>query len=534
MRKAVVLAVLVFLSGCAGVVDPLADGTETVTPPPGGPADPETDVKGWENGIWYNESLSIDASDGLDDAELDHVVSRAMARVERIRAVEFEGSVPVEVLARSEFGNDDTDRKVPPAKRTFDNVKMESLLLIGEDEDSLAVQQQNRRVSVGGYYSPGRDEIVVITDGDGASIDETTLAHELMHAWQDRRFDLASISADTRDGHNANNGLIEGDANFVQHIYRQRCDANWECVLPSEDSGDGGGQLANYGVFTLKFFPYSDGPTFVRSLKEDGGWAAVNAAYDDLPASAEQVVHPERYKTDPPTTVELADQSSSAWKRVKPPNRADYGTVGQAGITAMFVYPLYHSQGETAVIPAEAFFNRGEDGQLDRFDPLDYGHPYAAGWDGDRLAVYQNDEGETGYVWRLVWDSKEDAREFVEGYQQTLSYWGGESYGDGLYVISNGSFADVFHVSVSGKTVTIVNAPTAAQLSEVRTSLDVSTDGVPTPEDPPTRSLDRDAADASTPTPTSVLTPGFDVDGAVLALIVALAVVGLARRRSGR
>ena len=533
MRKALVLAVLVLLSGCAGAFGPLQDATDTVTPPEGGPGDPDTDVKGWEAGVWYNESLDVDASDGLDDAELDHVVSRAMARVEKLRSVEFDEDVPVEVIERGSFGNSGNDRDVPPAKRAFDNVKMESLLLIGEDENSLAVQQRNREVSVGGFYSSGRDEIVVITDGEGASIDETTLGHELMHAWQDQRFDLSSISADTRDGHNANNGLVEGDANFVQHQYRERCDTDWECVLPDENGDGGGGQLANYGVYALKFFPYSDGPRFVQSLKRTGGWAAVNDAYEDLPASSEQVALPERYGRDPPTNVRLSDQLSGSWTRVNPPNRANYGTVGQAGVTAMFVYPLYHSQGQTAIIPAESFFNRNEDGELDRFDPLNYSHPYAAGWDGDRLHVYQNDAGEKGYVWRLVWDSAEDAREFADGYRQTLRYWGGESHGDGLYVVPNGSFADAFHLSVSGQTVTIVNAPTAAQLDEVRGSLEVSTDGVPEPVNPPTP--DRQTGGGETATPTAFAIPGFDPVTTVLALTALLAVVVLAgRRRSQR
>ena len=37
------------------------------------------------------------------------------------------------------------------------------------------------------------------------------------------------------------------------------------------------------------------GRKFVEALYQRGGWAAVNKAYEDLPASTEQILHPEKY-----------------------------------------------------------------------------------------------------------------------------------------------------------------------------------------------------------------------------------------------
>ena len=42
-------------------------------------------------------------------------------------------------------------------------------------------------------------------------------------------------------------------------------------------------------------FPYLAGSTWVSGLWASGGWDAVNAAYDQPPASTEQVLHPEKY-----------------------------------------------------------------------------------------------------------------------------------------------------------------------------------------------------------------------------------------------
>ena len=44
----------------------------------------------------------------------------------------------------------------------------------------------------------------------------------------------------------------------------------------------------------ILIFPYVAGQTYVATLLGDG-WKAVDAAYARLPASTEQVLHPEKY-----------------------------------------------------------------------------------------------------------------------------------------------------------------------------------------------------------------------------------------------
>lgn len=490
------------------------------------PADPESDRLGWENGYWYNESIDVDQSDGVSDEELTAVVSRAMARVEHIRQLEFKETVPVDIISREEFRESSSNTTVNETFRTFDDTKFEALLLIGESDDALDVQEANRGSSVLGYYSPSQDQIVLIANNKSApKLDEYTLAHELVHALQDQHFDLTSISSETRDGHNANNGIVEGDAKYVDYLYKQRCtdpDHAWNgtCVTPPASEGGGGGSPANFGVYFMKFQPYSDGPKFVSSVRANGGWAAVNDVYTNLPASTEQVIDPSRYRSDEPTAVELEDELGDGWERVTPPNRPNYASVGQAGVASMFVYPLYDG-GERIVQPQEWLNYTGQN-QISSFDPLNYGFPLAEGWDGDRMHFYQNEDGEIGYVWRLVWDSERDAAEFREGYVKVLNYWGAEQVGPNTYRIpegAEGGFADAFHLVVEGDTVTIVNAPTVDQLNEVRTSVEVSADDQSTPE-PTDGGVSPTATDETdSEGTTSTTSPGFAVSAAVLALL---------------
>ena len=42
----------------------------------------------------------------------------------------------------------------------------------------------------------------------------------------------------------------------------------------------------------------------------------------------------------------------------------------------------------------------------------------AAGWDGDRYAVFEGPKNRLGLVWLTTWDSEDDAREFTTAYVQ--------------------------------------------------------------------------------------------------------------------
>ncbi|UPV76114.1 Hvo_1808 family surface protein [Halorussus limi] len=438
------------------------------TPPENG-SDPDSDVKGWENGIWYDESIDVNQGDGVQQGERERIVSRTMARVEAVRCIEFNQSVPVSVISREEFRNREANRNASEGLRKFDNGKFEALFLVGEDEDSLAVQSENRGTGVLGYYSPQRDEIVVIAESaEDLRIDELTLAHELMHAWQDEQFNLSGdeLQGDFRDEVNAISGVVEGDASYTETLYERQCGANWQCLDAPERGA--GGQLANIGVYLLKFQPYSDGPAFVRMVRNVGGWDAVNALYEDLPASTEQVIHPLRYRSDPPTNVTLNDTATGNWSRVRAPDRPGYARLGEAAVMMTFVYPYYHSQGQTQIIPANEWFDYNQSGNVSTFDPLNYESNYSTGWDGDRLHVYENRNGSFGYVWKLAWDSPQNAQQFVEGYERVLKYWGARQVGPNTWRIADGKFADAFYVDTDGRNVTIVNAPTVEGLSEVR------------------------------------------------------------------
>lgn len=474
------LACLLALAGCANAPtdDPTLAGAADA------PADPASDRLGWEGGYWYNESLPVTTSDGLNATEQDAVVHRAMARVEHIRRIEFTDDVPVSVISRETYreqtgggsGGSGSSTGV-----TFDDVRYEALFLVGETASGSEQSSETTSSSVAGYYSPSADRIVIVSDTDTPVLSETTLGHELVHALQYRNFELG-FSGSTLEARSTALGLIEGDAELVSQRYDARCGDDWECVSQPASTGDGGdsgsddeasGSGLHYGIYFTQYFPYSDGPAFVASVEERSGWDAVSDLYENPPASSEQVAQPATYGVDEPTAVSLEDRSDSDWARLTRSSGASYAEFGVAGLTGMLAYPAYESSmDDTAaqpyVLSPNEFLNRNAQGDLDTSDPINYTTTPVDGWDGDKLYAYEND-GESGYVWRLVWDSPRDAQQFAATYRDLLAYWGADSQGNSVYTIPDGAseFADAFHVSVSGDTVTIVNAPRPSELDDV-------------------------------------------------------------------
>ena len=493
-----------------------------------------------------DEELDVDNSDGLNETELEMVVSRSMVRIEEIRGLEFQERPEVTVVTREEFQGEFEGlmREPTDEQAAFHNAKHKALFLVGEDEDSVAVQGENRNVSVGGFYSPETEQLVIVSDSEQPQMDEVILGHELIHALQDQHFNLSEYDQRTRDGYSAQNGLIEGSASYVEYEYRQLCEGDeWQCVTPPEEE-PGGEQNperepANFGLLLLDYQPYSDGPTFVDHLHEDGGWERVDAAFDNPPRTSQQIIDPERYPDDEPRDVTIEDSQGEEWDRLRPDERPDHGRMGMAAISTMFVYPLYHSEGQHAIVSRDEWFNYDENGQqLDDFDPLNYDTKYATGWDGDRFHAYENGDGDLAYVWRIAWESPGDAETFVDGFDQLVEYWGGERVAEDAYEVDDGGFAGAYHVSVEDDVVTIVHAP------DVETLTDVHEDAEPTVAEDDDEPADDESADdeettpeddnesaddnETTPDDDEPEMPGF---GVVAAVVAALLAALLARRR---
>ena len=531
-RASVGLAVLIVLASVVPAVAvgerPAAVGDGDLAPQR---ADPGEDVIGWEGGYWHNESIDVEQSDGLTDEEIDAYVSRAMARVEYVRQEEFDADVPVEILSRDEFQQRQSDNGSSNASfDAWNDQVWEALFIVGEDTEANEALQSASGQTTAGFYAPGDDRIRIITDSpDSPTIDNATLVHELVHALQDQNGALGERigNTQTQDADLAVDGVVEGEANYIERRYTERCGDEWECVgTPSEDSSPG--QPPNLGILLTLLHPYSDGPVYIDWLREEGGWSAVDAAFEDPPRSSEQIIH----RTDEePTPIEYEDRARNGWETF--PNQGENGsdTVGEASMYVMFWYQARTARADT--IPVRSIAQTT--GPLDMYN---YDAAPSAGWGNDRVYPYQKgsgDDAQSGYVWVTEWDTEEDADEFVEAYGAILEAQGvSEVDGEGVYVVPDGEFEDAFRIDRDGTRVTIVNGPTTDAMSDIRPPADSSGAGDGGDGDAGAGGDAGDGDDGGAGTDegtdsTGLEAPGFGALTAVIALIAA-ALVALRRR----
>ncbi|WP_276299160.1 Hvo_1808 family surface protein [Halorussus lipolyticus] len=438
------------------------------------------DTIGREGGYWYNDTIDVNQSDGLTEAELRAYVYRSIARAEYLRQLEYEESLSLELVSQAELTR--RNQAEPASSATaaeWQNQLWEATFVVGEDRNATQVME-NESSRVAGFYNSFADKMVIVSDDDPLTASSTTLVHEFVHALQDQHFDLTEgiDSARTEDGSRARSGLVEGDARYVEERFEQLCGVVWDCVQVDSKEPPGGevSDSRNFALRQMILAPYSDGPGYVAQLRQQGGWEAVNDQYDEIPNTTEQIIHPDR-RNESPVALSFEDTARADWNQFDQSNLSFGGVngttrMGEVGIFTMFWYQGYEYGNEIIDVNEHLYPNGGS------FDWFNYTSKPSEGWGNDVLVPYRKQVGndtEYGYVWRTAWDTQTDARQFHRAYLDLLRGQGAEKVGPNTWVVESGPFADAFRVVRQGSNVTIVNAPTTADLADLRP-------GLPAPE----------------------------------------------------
>jgi len=488
----------------------------------------------WE-GVCHNDSIDVDQSDGLNDEELERLVHRSMARVEFVRERPFQEDVPVETMTREEYQRTVGEGESDAEFNRWNDQVWKALFIVGEDQSSEESLGTVFGGSVAGFYSPTEDRIVIVVpEGEEVRISPATLVHELVHGMQDQYHNLsaAEYSGDTQDADLAIDGIVEGEASYIEARYTERCESGeWDCVdEPDSDGGGGVPEGFNWGIYLTVFQPYSDGTAYVHEIVRAEGWEGVTARMENPPTAAAQTIH--RNDSIAARDVEFEDTAENGWEPYPEQGVEGADTVGEASIYAMFWY-------QNREYDAPTFDWR--ETLLDTSHPYEefnYGHESSAGWAGDELHPYRNDAGDAeqdGYVWVTEWQTPADAAEFEATYRAMVEHHvernGGRVTDEGVYVVPEGDFRGAYGIAVDGTTVTIVHAPEAADVFDLRPGIEADEPATETPTETETDTDTPTEADADTDTPTETET-GEEVPGfGIVAALVALAASALALRR---
>lgn len=250
-----------------------------------------------------------------------------------------------------------------------------------------------------GFYDDLTKWFYIVEEFDlNDTVSDIILTHEICHALQDQNYPLGTMNLyrlNNDDAVYAILSVLEGDATILMSEWLKQ-NFKFSSVLELLSTlGIDQSSFTNapYFLQQLILFPYLQGSFFMMDVMMNDREGR-DAAFRNPPQSTEQILHPEKYylDIDLPTTVtlvSLSDVLGAGWEK-KYEN-----TLGEMALKILFEQYLTPEEGITA---ADA----------------------AAGWDGDRYALYKDRVGHSFIVWESVWDSSLDADQAAKALAKVL------------------------------------------------------------------------------------------------------------------
>ena len=309
--------------------------------------------------------------------------------------------------------------------------------------------------SVLGFFDPELNELYVVDDDNSelSPQDHLTYTHEFVHVLQQQHFDIGGVMdsdevQDNSDRAAAYRALVEGDATLLETIYMfQNMTADEQASAQDLGVDLSSFFAAPHMVQRTFLFPYLEGAQFVLQVFAETGWKGVNALYERAPESTEQIIHPAKYRSgEAPLSVDLPvfeDVLGQGWSELQ------RDTFGEFSLAAYLEDRLPPDQAAIA----------------------------AAGWGGDRYALYVGPGDADLLVHRLAWDTVGDAAEFFGAFRSFSETRFGAEWealdGDGSaiqMILPN----RVVHALIRGATTDLVFAPSVEVLDLVVDALSLS------------------------------------------------------------
>ena len=382
-HAALPLVLLLIVAACGGNSTPSASPSGTAAPSattaPSGAA-PSSPVA--------SPSASAAGEDALYDAIEGQVVQiRGLKPVDVAR--QTIGADELKQINQKDFDEDNPAEYVAANERLY-----KALGLLAEDQSLRTLFLDLIDSQVAGFYRPDEDKLYVVSrSGAINGADKITFAHEYTHALQDSNFPGVFAEQkellDQSDQAMARSAIYEGDATILMSLWAlagNLTPAELQDVVAAGSDPEANAILAATPPILREslLFPYDAGVAFLTPIQAAGNWTGIDAVYDALPESTEQVLHPEKYTAkEAPIKVEipadLATDLGSGW------SVALQDTFGE------FQMKTWLTQMGVPAADATAA---------------------AAGWGGDRLAVLDGPDDSWGVVMRTAWDSEADAAAF--------------------------------------------------------------------------------------------------------------------------
>jgi hypothetical protein len=343
-------------------------------------------------------------------AQAEALAREVTPKVEALRGARFSRPVAVKLVddaaARAHF-RARIEKFWPANKIVNDQQVLAQLGLIPAGMDLMKTFLDLMEEQAGAYYDPELDTFFVLSDMPRKTA-PLFVAHELTHALDDQRFRLDALIEKVKDDDDrgtAISSVAEGSATIVMTLYiaqeMQAGRLSYDAITEVQQSEAGRAVKLSASPAVIQrslLGPYILGQAFLlhgnasqlASLKS----ADIDHAFQDPPASTEQLIHPEKYwdpaKRDAPRSVRLPDLSPTLGRGW---SLAGSGTMGE------MILAVLTGLGAIDVSSTESAF------------PNRWTNTAAAGWGGDVYHHYVNGARRLTLL-ATVWDTPGDAGEF--------------------------------------------------------------------------------------------------------------------------
>jgi hypothetical protein len=324
-----------------------------------------------------------------DSTNETRLLARRLKKVSHARGIDASRPVPGVVLGRSDLigrVKAHVAKEIPPEAIRNEGLVLQLFGFIPLQFDYEAAEYKLLETQLAGYYEPADGTMYMAADLQEDDAD-ATLAHELVHALQDMRFDLKSRSVyrpGDGDASSATSALAEGDATsamFDVMLDAKGGGGRTAVSLPEEiftetirESMNSGPTAQSPHVMrTSLASPYIYGTLFVHELRRRGGWDAVNRAWEHAPTTSEQILHVDKF---------LANEAPIP---IAPPSAAALG-------------PGW------SVLDADTYGELGTRLTFEEWMTPDRAAIAAANWGGDRGVLLQNGD-RVAFAWHLRFDA---------------------------------------------------------------------------------------------------------------------------------
>lgn len=318
----------------------------------------------------------------------------------KLRRLSVLKKVPCKMKNRSEverYLRETIGKKMPAGKLQNEGEVYRLLGLIPKDFDYINGIISIYTSQLGGYYDP-EQKYYAMAGWMPEMMQMPIAVHELTHALQDQHFQLTQLideKTQTSDSLLARSALAEGDATIVMIDYTRELagkppveqDNSVSALMMQNISGallSFSAQQAPPAMQTLIIFPYISGLNFAHSLLKKGGLKEIDEAFRHPPNSTEEILHPEKYLQKKIDFVELGNYPPPDDVELKSPEALFSDRLGEFTVATLlgnWLQPFHASQA-------------------------------AAGWAGDRIALYERIDGKKLLTWLIRWDTPQEAQEF--------------------------------------------------------------------------------------------------------------------------